>query len=169
MPDHVSIEERGDLALASVMARKGVSADAIGEALGIALADAATVSGTGPTMLLGTGPGTWLALHDRPDPGFADALAHKLAGIASVSDQSSGYVVFRVSGPGVRKLVQRGAGIDLHPDAFRAGSVATTLIAHIGVIVRQVDDAPTYDIAAFRSFAGSLRDWIDHAAAALPY
>ena len=43
------------------------------------------------------------------------------------------------------------------------------MIAHIGVVIRQVDDGPTYDVATFRSFAGSLREWIGHAAAALAF
>ena len=63
--------------------------------------------------------------------------------------------------------MKRGASIDLHPRSFAAGSVATTLIAHIGTIIHQRDDAPTYDVLVFRSFAGSFGRWLDDTAASL--
>jgi methylglutamate dehydrogenase subunit D len=77
-----------------------------------------------------------------------------------VTDQSSGYVIFRLSGEGATALLQKGAFIDLDPVAFAVGAAATTVIAHIGVIIWKLDDVPTFDIALFRSFAGSFRDWI---------
>jgi sarcosine oxidase gamma subunit len=52
-----------------------------------------------------------------------------------------------------------------HADAFGPGSAATSVIAHIGVIVWQVDDAPTYDLAVFRSLHAGLRHWIEITAA----
>ena len=169
MPEHLTIQERDDIALASVMARKSMSAAKIGTALGMSLLDRPAACGSGAVTFIGTGPGTWLAFHDGTAPDFAADLTHRLAGLASVSDQSSGYVVLRLAGEGARKLLQRGAAIDFHPASFSSGSVATTVIAHIGVVIRQVDDGPTYDVATFRSFAGSLREWIDHAAAALAF
>jgi methylglutamate dehydrogenase subunit D len=55
----------------------------------------------------------------------------------------------------------------LHPTVFRPDSVATTVIAHIGVIFWQLDDAPTFEVATFRSYAFSFRRWLDATAAAL--
>ena len=98
---------------------------------------------------------------------FAERLAEPLTGLASVSDQSSAYVVQRLSGSGARTLLQRGLAIDLNHETFRAGSVASTAIAHIGVNLWQVDDQPTYDVAIARSYAGSFRHWFDQATAAL--
>ena len=40
-------------------------------------------------------------------------------------------------------------------------------IAHIGVIIRQIDGAPTYELAVFRSLGESLRHWLDLTAATL--
>ena len=94
-------------------------------------------------------------------------MQERLPGLAPVSDQSSSYVVTRLSGPDARRLLRRGLSIDLHPDAFVPGSAATSVIAHIGVIVWQVDDAPTYDLAVFRSLHASLRHWIEITAASL--
>ncbi len=75
--------------------------------------------------------------------------------------------MLRLSGPDARPLLQRGVSIDLHPASFARGSIAVTAIAHIDVVIRQIDNRPTFDIAIFRSFAGSFRHWLDSAAAAI--
>ena len=100
-------------------------------------------------------------MRSKPPPTGPRGLRERLGALASVSDQSSGYVVFRLSGGGARTLLQRGAAIDFQPPAFAPGSVATTVIAHIGVIIWQVDEEPVYDIALFRSFAASFLDWFE--------
>jgi sarcosine oxidase subunit gamma len=87
--------------------------------------------------------------------------------LASVSDQSSGYAVLRVTGPTARHLLSRGAFIDFHPSVFGPGSAAVTTIAHIGVVLWQLDDAPTYDVALFRSYAESFWHWIETTCAAV--
>lgn len=167
MDDAVQLEERLGFGMAAVMARKGVDAATLGAALGLAPPDGPRWTGSSEFLLIGNGPGTWLAHGAAADAVWADTLAARLAGIASVSDQSSGYRVFRLSGPRARDLLQRGAFIDLDPSRFAYGSAATTVIAHIGVVIWQVEDAPVYDIALFRSFAGSFRHWYDAAKAAL--
>lgn len=168
-PFILSRHSHDGLAIAAVMARKGVDAAAIGASLDVALIDGPVLSRGSDMLLVGTGPGYWLAIAESAAPDFASALAARLTGLASISDQSSGYSVTRIAGEGARRLLQRGAAIDLHPAAFAAGSVATTIIAHIGVILWQVDDAPTYDIATFRSFAGSFSHWLDRANDALRF
>jgi sarcosine oxidase subunit gamma len=167
----VSIEQRTGFGLAAIMARRG-DRGAIAAALGCALPSGPAVTEpalthVGGLRLIGTGPGTWLALSDVGAHALAANLTARLAGLASISDQSSGYVLFRISGIGARRLLQRGAAIDFDPAVFGPGSAATTTIAHMGVIVWQVDDAPSYEIALFRSYAGSFRHWLDTAAAAL--
>ena len=164
MAEALIIEEREGLGLASVMARKGVTAAMLGEALGLVIAEGSRVSAGPDLALIGTGPGTWLA---SGNPGLAARLGARLGPLASLSDQSGGYAVFRLSGVGARTVLQRGAAIDFHPSLFAAGSVATTVIAHIGVIIWQVDDLPIYDVAVFRSYAASFRHLLDLTAAAL--
>lgn len=172
MAEAATLTEREGWGLATVMARKGVGADAIGNALGLALADGPGWTGDTRLMMIGTGPGSWLAHADAAgDPSgegaLADSLSHKLAGLASVSDQSSGYRIFRLAGPRARDLLQRGAFIDLHPDRFARGSSAVTVIAHVGVILWQVEDDAVYDMAVFRSYADSFLHWFASAKAAL--
>jgi heterotetrameric sarcosine oxidase gamma subunit len=164
----LTIEQRAGFTLATVMARKGVSGKAIGAVLGVAAPDRPGWSrGDDGLMLIGTGAGSWLAQSGEFQPGWAERLRDRLAGLASVSDQSDGYAITRLSGEGARKVLQRGAGIDFHPQSFAPGSAATTMIAHIGVIVWQVDEEPTYDVATFRSYSDSFRHWLDQTAAAL--
>lgn len=167
MVDRPTILQREGLGIASVMARKWVDPAAIGAALGTEIPRGPHATFAGARTVLGTGPGAWLILADDADPDFADALAKELTELASVADQSSAYVVQRLAGLGARTLLQRGAAIDLHPDIFRAGAAATTVIAHIGVIVWQVDDRPTYDVATFRSYATSFGHWLEQTSAAL--
>ena len=165
MASSLTLIERPPVGIAAIMGRKGINTEAIGSVIGIS-------PPTGPTwagdrlMLIGTGPGTWLALAEAAEPGWSSKLADRLAGLASVSDQSGAYVLFRLAGEDARRTLQRGAFIDLDPNVFRTGCVATTVIAHIGVILWRIDDAPTFEVATFRSYAFSFRKWLDATAAA---
>ena len=162
------VDTRFGFGLATIMARKGVDAGTISAALGVrAPGRPALVRGDAGLALIGTGSGSWLAYADEVPPLWAETLRERLAGLASVSDQSDGYTVTRLSGEGARTALQRGAAIDFHPETFSAGSAATTLIAHIGVMIWQLDDRPTYHVATFRSFSHSFRHWLDQTAAAL--
>ncbi len=167
MAEDLSVEQRTGFGLATLMARKGAGPEDLARVLGIVPPDGPRFATIDGLSLIGTGPGTWLAHREAAEPGFAWELAGRMAGIASVSDQSGGYVVWRLRGAGARTLLQRGAAIDLHPDAFPTGAVATTMIAHFGVVIRRLDDRPTYDVTLFRSFADSFRHWLDTTASAL--
>ena len=63
-----------------------------------------------------------------------------------------------------RDLLAKGVPIDLHPRAFKPGDAAQTQVAHIGVLIAQIDDAPTYELLAARSFTGSLWSWLEASA-----
>jgi heterotetrameric sarcosine oxidase gamma subunit len=150
------------------MARNGVNASAIAEAIGCPAPLGPETAATGSLRMIGTGPGTWLALQTSADPLWVSFLSARLSGIASVSDQSGGYVLFRIHGPQARELLQRGAFVDLDPAVFGPDAVATTTIAHIGVILWRVGD-DAFDIALFRSFASSFKTWFADTAATLPF
>ncbi|WP_374409951.1 sarcosine oxidase subunit gamma [Novosphingobium colocasiae] len=153
--------------IVTVMARKGVAPSTLGAALGLSPPDGPGAAFAGSRTVIATGPGTWLVLDDHAGADFAGRLAETLAGIAAVSDQSGSYLVHALSGPAARALLQRGLAIDLHPDAFGPGSAAISQIAHIGVVLWQVDDAPTYRIAVWRSYAESFRHWLEVTAVSL--
>ncbi|HVY34253.1 MAG TPA: sarcosine oxidase subunit gamma family protein [Caulobacteraceae bacterium] len=166
MAEALQITERRSLQLATVMARKGVEAAAVGGRLGLTAPVGPNTARADGLTLIGTGPGVWLAVAENVSADWAERLGQTLQGVASVSEQSGGYVVLRMTGAGAADLLQKGAFIDLHPQAFPVGSAAVTVIAHIGVILWKVDEAPSFDVAVFRSLAGSFHDWIAAAAPA---
>lgn len=126
---------------------------------------AARVAGVGITFVW-AGPNQWLAVAERENGRDLEAeLKEQLAGIASVVDQSDGRVVVRISGPRARDVLAKGVPIDLHPRAFKPGDVAITHASHIGIILWQTDDAPTYEAALFRSYADSFAHWLFESAA----
>ncbi|TSD90095.1 hypothetical protein FFK22_004150 [Mycobacterium sp. KBS0706] len=118
----------------------------------------------GGLALIWSGPGQWLAVaEDGRD--LARELADAAGAFAAVSDQGDGLAVLRVAGPHARDALIKGVGLDLHPRAFGPGDAAVTVIAHIGAQLWQLDDGPTYEIAIYRSFAGSLWRWLEASAA----
>ena len=82
-------------------------------------------------------------------------LKAKLSGLASVTDQSHGRVIIRVSGPKARAVLAKGTPVDLHPDEFAVGKSALTQMAHVGVHLTRVA-ADAYDLSVFRGFSESF-------------
>jgi sarcosine oxidase subunit gamma len=169
----VTIEERVGLGLATVATRKGRTADlhaAAFSAYGVRLPDSSRV-GQGPQVsFIGYGPGQWLAVSETlANEALARDLAQKLKGLASISDQSGGRTVLRLSGPRARDVLAKGLPIDLDPRAFPFGSAATSTISLMGVQLWQTDDTRSYDIAIFRSVSESFWRWLTASAAEFGY
>lgn len=152
--------------LATLMALAG-RRGALAAALGIALPTGSRRVAAGDLALIGIGPDVWLTVQEQAGTGWASDLAEKVVDAASVSDQSSGYAVLRLEGAAARELLSRGAFIDFHPSGFGPGSAAVTVIAHMGVILWQIDDVPTYEVALFRSYAASFWHWIEATSAGM--
>jgi heterotetrameric sarcosine oxidase gamma subunit len=112
---------------------------------------------------LWAGPDHWTVVGD--DPELAKGLARHFAGLAAVIDQSSSRAALRIGGSKARETLTKGVLIDLHPRSFQAGDVALTSIAHIGALLWQVDDDPTFEISVFRSMAESFWHWLQQSAA----
>ncbi len=148
--------------LATVMARKGIAGDAIAAVLGMEAPSGPCIEAYGARTLIGTGPGVWLLKDEVAGPDWAAEVARALAGLASISDQSSGYALFELAGPCARSVLQSGLAIDMHPQAFPQGHAATSVIAHIGVILWCVGP-DIFHLATFRSYATDFRHWLDHA------
>jgi sarcosine oxidase subunit gamma len=163
----VTVRPRDDLALARLIARKGRTDDlaaAIRSRTGLDLPTTPKRVGQGDLAFVWSGPGQWLAVaEDGRD--LARELNDAIGAFASVSDQSDGLAVLRVSGPQARDALIKGIGLDLHPRAFGPSDAAVTVIAHVGAQLWQLDDRPTYEIAVYRSFAGSLWRWLEASAA----
>ena len=169
----VVIAERSGLGLATVAARKG-QPEALKAAVvslhGVELPDRSRVVHGPQVSFVGYGPGQWLAVSETlGGDALARDLAQRLEGLASISDQSGGRTVLRLSGPRARDVLAKGLPIDLHPNAFGPGSAATSTISLMGVQLWQVDDLPTYDIALFRSLSASFWRWLTASAAEFGY
>jgi len=168
----VIIEERTDLALATLMVRRGKEQDlkiAVAVAYGIDLLDGPRVASKDGVSFAGIGVGQWFAAAGPRETEFVPQLRRRLTNLASVTDQSDGRVVLRLRGDRVRDALAKGIPVDLHPRNFKTGDVASTLVAHIGVQIEQLDDQPTFQLMAFRSLAGSLWSWLTKSAAEFGY
>lgn len=160
---NVKLVEREGLGIAAVLVRKGQDAALaarLRQRFGVALVDGPHRAVAGDFALLGTGPGAWFAVQERGGNALAASLRTELAGLASVSDQSDGYRVWRLSGRDAREVLSRVVSIDFHDQAFKVGQVASTLAGHVGVTVWRLEDAspdsPVYELAVYRSYAESF-------------
>jgi sarcosine oxidase subunit gamma len=126
-----------------------------------------TASGADGTAALWLGPNEWL-IATPPGAAMSAAVSLKVAlsgRHTAVTDTSDARTVIRLSGPKARDVLVKGCAIDLHPRHFGPGRVAQSMIARAGVILHQVDDAPSYDIYVVASFSSYLWDWLVDAAA----
>lgn len=161
-PVRARLGEREGLVLASVAALKGREqelADAVRARFGIELPAGPKRAAAGAAAFVGAGPGKWLFVSEDPGTDPTDLPA-------AVVDQSDGRTVLSLSGESAREILSTLVTIDLHPRAFAAGDAASTHAAGISIHLWQVDDAPTYEIACFRTYAATLWRWIAHAGAA---
>ncbi len=160
---NLRVTEQIGYRLATVMSRGQDAAlmSRVADQFGVELPSGPVRSVREGVAFVGIGPGTWLACSETADANWASELATTLSGLASVSDQSSGYAVLRIAGPAARDLLSRGAFIDFHPSVFAPGSAVVTTIAHIGVVLWQLDDTPSFEVALFRSYAASFWHWIE--------
>lgn len=169
----VTFSERIGLGLATVAARKGQARslqDRVREAYGVDLPQTSRVVVGRDVSFVGYGPGQWLAVSETlASEAMARDLAERLKGLASISDQSSGRTVIRVSGTRARDVLAKGLPIDLDPRVFPLGSAATSTISLMGVQLWQADDTRSYDIAVFRSLSESFWRWLAASAAEFGY
>jgi len=166
----VTIRELDGFGFAAMLARRPQAhlSERIREQFKIELPARPSFARVGETGFIGTGPGSWLAIHESGGCAFSASLRNVVAPLASVIDQSSGYAIFRVGGAAIRKTLAKGFPLDFHSAAFQIGDAATTAVSHIGALVWRCDDAldgqPTFDIAVFRSFAHSFWNWFESSA-----
>jgi len=159
----VTISDRDGLGIATILARKGriaALAQRMREQFSIELPQGPHRTAAGHLALAGTGPGAWLATSSRGGNAFAQTLRETIGEVASVSDQSDGYAVLRLSGPKVRDTLLKLVPVDVHPRTFKVGNVASTVASHMGVTLWRLEDgndgASMFEIAIFRSLAASF-------------
>lgn len=159
----IVVTDRDGMALATVLVRKGQSAaltQRVRESLGIELPRGARRAAAGDVAFAHTGPEAWLATSEVGGNTFALTLKDAIGDLTSVSDQSSGYAVLRLTGPKIRDALAKMLPIDLHHRAFAPADVASTSALHVGATLWRLEDAadgsPVFEIAVFRSLVGSF-------------
>ncbi len=161
------IEERFDVALASVATRKGRAADVTkaAKAAGIPLPEAARFTAGNPWSAFWVAPEMWFieapfASHEDivplVKPAFGDA--------ASVTEQTDAWVRFDISATDLAPLIERLCNVDFAkaPDGF----ATRTVIEHLGCyLIRHSAGAVT--VYAARSSAKSLLHCLEVTAASV--
>ena len=125
-----------------------------------------TVSSGGKYIVLWLGENEWLVItQEDQQTNLIKQLGNKLNGMsASITDLSSGQIILRITGPSVRNVLSKGCTLDLHPRSFGVGDCAQTLLAEVGVTMRQIDDIPSFELIVRRSLAEYLCAWLIDAA-----
>jgi methylglutamate dehydrogenase subunit D len=170
----VKLAEIRDFDLVQIFARRGqreATAKAVKKHYGVeAPAPRQAVFAKGATLIW-SGPDQVMALSARKPGTFRplDALRESFEGIASLSDQSDGRCLIRMSGPQVRAMMAKLTSVDLHDNVFPIGTAATTSIDHTAVNLwrseNSEDGSPVFNVLAFSSFADSIWHTIVDAAA----
>ena len=169
----VRLALRHPLSIATVIARKGKSkalSAAMKTAWGIeAPAPGHSAGGRGGIAVHWCGADQYYVVADGLAEGtLFDDLGKRLAGYASISDQSHGRVVFSLSGPMARHVLTKGTPVDLHPRVFAPGRCAVTQMAHVGVHLAQ-EGPESYELSLFRGFAENFWEWLTEMALEFGY
>jgi sarcosine oxidase subunit gamma len=159
--NELSIERMDNLSIVSLK----VSRSAIDSARDrMQLANPREVAGSDPRSVW-LGPDRWLLISDiRSATAIIDSCKQALNDIVhNAVDYSSGLAVTQIAGPGARRLLATGSGIDLRPESFPVGSCCRTRLAQVAAVI--VAEAPeTYDVYVDRSYGTYLSDWLAESA-----
>jgi sarcosine oxidase subunit gamma len=160
----VALSEVRDFDLVLIFAQRGkwaATAKAIKAHFGVAAPTAPKAVAGKEATIIWSGADQVRALSPRKDatPPL-DRLNQAFEGIASLSDQSDGRALIRISGPDATKALAKISSLDFHDSIFPVGAAATTSIDHTTVnLWRSSDGAdgfPVFNLLVFSSFADSL-------------
>ena len=158
----LTMAELSDFELVQVMARRGQwsgVAQACAEGYGkSAPAKPQAVSAEG-ALLIWSGPDQFLVLSRRGEGSAMERARLAFAGMASLSEQSDGRSLLRISGARARDMLAKVCSLDLHPAVFPVGSAAATSIDHTSVNLWRGEDAggeAVFHLLVFATFAESL-------------
>jgi methylglutamate dehydrogenase subunit D len=144
-------------AMVHVMARRNKRAElgrTVQTQFGVVLPDMPILARGNKVSLLWAGHHQWLALAaDEVRANLLTELQTSVGDAASLSDQSDARFAVMASGPKVRDTLAKLTPIDLHPRVFAPSQTALTLFGHLTGQITQINDAPSYELMVFRSFA----------------
>ena len=162
----LAMAELTDFELLQVMARRGqwgAVAQACAQAYGKAApADPQAVEADG-ALLIWSGPDQFFVLSAREAGAALEKARSAFSGIASLSEQSDGRSLIRISGSRARDMLAKVCSLDLHPAVFPVGAAAASSIDHTSVNLWRGQDADvkeggeaTFYLLVFTTFAESL-------------
>lgn len=140
------------------------AADAVERALGLALPTRCGQS-TGDAEglhALWLSPDEFLVVDASRDqaPGEAREAERALEGLpGQVVDLSGNRTILRLSGPKAREVLEKGCHVDLHPREFPVGTVASTALGPVQVILHRSAEE-TYRVYPRSSFAEYMVRWL---------
>ena len=154
----VAIVEITDRAIVSVAVPLGGRErlnGALTSAYGVGLPDIGTSMRSDATVLLGLQTDLVFLVFDRPERRPDLAVREKIGDAGHVTDQSDAWVALQVCGPKARATLERICPLDLHSGIFTEGTVARTVMEHLGVIIHR-DGADSFLMLSARSSAESF-------------
>jgi methylglutamate dehydrogenase subunit D len=159
----VRVECRHRVGVATVIARKNATDRLVArvqEGFGIELPRGPRRASLHEVAFIGIAPETWLCTCEETENELTKLLTQRLNGLASVSDQTDGLPILRLSGPRLRVGLSKLIPIDVHPRVFSVGDAAATSAAHIAVTLWRLEDTvegwPVFEVSFPRSMAGSF-------------
>ena len=165
----VTLRELTACTLAELTAFKGQKealATVIVTAFGIALPSANKTASKDGVTFVSVGPGKWLVTGEGSAERDLVAQLQKSAGpLAAVVDQSDARAVVEISGDKARSALAKGVMVDLDPVVFKTGDAAVSFAVQFWITLWQMNDAPTYRLAVFRSMGRDLLHWLESSAA----
>ncbi|WP_066459332.1 sarcosine oxidase subunit gamma [Castellaniella caeni] len=158
-PDRVALSERPLISLANlrVDTSNHAALEAVQACLGLALPlTPNTVACNESLVVFWLAPDEWL-LRAQTD-GLDSMVSRVERALANhwfaVTDQTSGYSVIQLHGPGARDVLNAGCPLDLHPRVLPFGRCAQTHFFKTSVLLRPLDDGGGgWELIVRRSFA----------------
>lgn len=136
--------------------------------IGVSLPDpSSATSASGNGTILNSGPDRYWLVLDEPNDDLIGGLA-KLDGVYTL-DITEARKRFRLSGPNVRDVLQKGLAVDLHPSVSSAGRIISSAIAKVQVTVHVIenskDNDQAFDLYVSPAFAHNVVEWVETASA----
>jgi len=131
--------------------------------------DPNTTAKSDTVTALWLGPGSWLLVsRNGAQPGdFESSRAGLNAAGGALFDVSDSRVAWTISGAHAATVLAKGCPLDFHPQVFRPGTCAQSLLGHIGALF--VKEADAFTVMVARSFARDVWHALTGAAAQYGY
>jgi len=117
----------------------------------------------GDAQLLWMSQDQFFLLRPETTSNPAHAVAELLNNRAYVTDQSDSYAILEVSGNRALEALERICPVNLHEDEFKIGSIARTMMEHLGVVIMKTE-TNKWTLMSSRSSAHSFLHAIEASA-----